>query len=139
MTDLLLRHGDWDVVNPASASWRYLSFRVERLRDGDAVRLLLDAQRQELFAARYDVSNLAAPRLTEPFQICAPSEAADVLRMDLWTPSTPGEVDSWIPKAETLAGLAAHRTDFTPGAALDPIYLRKAEFVKAPPSIFSAL
>ena len=38
MTDLLLRHGDWDVVNPASASWRYLSFRVERLRDGDAVR-----------------------------------------------------------------------------------------------------
>ena len=37
MTDLLLRHGEWDAVDPASASWRYLSFRVERLRDGDDV------------------------------------------------------------------------------------------------------
>jgi len=37
VTDLLLRHGEWDTVDPASASWRYLSFRVERLRDGDDV------------------------------------------------------------------------------------------------------
>ncbi len=37
MTELLLRHGEWDVVDPASASWRYLSFRVERLRDGERV------------------------------------------------------------------------------------------------------
>jgi 5-deoxy-glucuronate isomerase len=37
MTELLLRHGEWDVVDPASASWRYLSFRVERLRDGEQV------------------------------------------------------------------------------------------------------
>jgi 5-deoxy-glucuronate isomerase len=34
VTDLLLRHGDWDAVDPASASWRYLSFHVERLRAG---------------------------------------------------------------------------------------------------------
>ena len=37
MTDLLLRNGEWDTVDPVSASWRYLSFRVERLRDGDDV------------------------------------------------------------------------------------------------------
>ena len=37
MTDLLLRYGEWDNVDPASASWRYLSFRVERLREGDQV------------------------------------------------------------------------------------------------------
>ena len=37
MTQLLLRHGEWDVVDPASASWRFLSFRVERLRDGQQV------------------------------------------------------------------------------------------------------
>ena len=37
MSNLLLRHGNWDVVDPASASWRYLSFRVERLRDGEDV------------------------------------------------------------------------------------------------------
>ena len=35
--ELLLRHGEWDVVDPSSASWRYLSFRVERLRNGEQV------------------------------------------------------------------------------------------------------
>ena len=37
MSDLLLRDGEWDVVDPGSAGWRYLSFRVERLRDGENV------------------------------------------------------------------------------------------------------
>ena len=37
MSDLLLRDGEWDVVDPGSAGWRYLSFRVERLRDGESV------------------------------------------------------------------------------------------------------
>lgn len=35
MSSLLLRAGEWDRVDPASASWRYLSFEVERLRDGE--------------------------------------------------------------------------------------------------------
>ena len=37
MSDLLLRDGEWNVVDPGSADWRYLSFRVERLRDGESV------------------------------------------------------------------------------------------------------
>ena len=37
MSDLLLRDGEWDVVDPKSASWHYLSFRVERLRANDHV------------------------------------------------------------------------------------------------------
>jgi 5-deoxy-glucuronate isomerase len=37
VSDLLLRDGEWDVVDPGSAGWRYLSFRVERLRDGESV------------------------------------------------------------------------------------------------------
>jgi 5-deoxy-glucuronate isomerase len=37
VTELLLRDGEWDVVDPLSASWRYLSFRVERLWDGEHV------------------------------------------------------------------------------------------------------
>jgi 5-deoxy-glucuronate isomerase len=37
VSDLLLRDGEWDVVDPGSASWRYLSFRVDRLRDGENV------------------------------------------------------------------------------------------------------
>jgi 5-deoxy-glucuronate isomerase len=37
MSDLLLRDGEWDVVDPSTAGWRYLSFRVDRLRDGESV------------------------------------------------------------------------------------------------------
>jgi 5-deoxy-glucuronate isomerase len=37
VTDLLLRHGEWDAVDPTSASWHYLSFRVEGLSDGEEV------------------------------------------------------------------------------------------------------
>jgi len=37
VSSLLLRDGEWDRVDPGSASWRYLSFRVERLRDGEEV------------------------------------------------------------------------------------------------------
>ena len=37
MSELLLRHGEWDVIDPKSASWQYLSFRVERLRGDDHV------------------------------------------------------------------------------------------------------
>jgi 5-deoxy-glucuronate isomerase len=37
VSDLLLRDGEWDVVDPGSAGWRYLSFRVDRLRDGENV------------------------------------------------------------------------------------------------------
>jgi 5-deoxy-glucuronate isomerase len=37
VTELLLRHGEWDVVDPSSASWRYLSFRIEGLRDREQV------------------------------------------------------------------------------------------------------
>jgi len=37
VSDLLLRDGEWDVVDPGSAGWLYLSFRVDRLRDGENV------------------------------------------------------------------------------------------------------
>jgi 5-deoxy-glucuronate isomerase len=37
VSNLLLRDGEWDVVDPRSAGWRYLSFHVERLRDGESV------------------------------------------------------------------------------------------------------
>ena len=70
------------------------------------VRVGLDAQRQELFAARYDVGHPTAPRMVEPFQLCAPSESGEVLRMDLLMSSPDGHSNSWIPDAETLAVLA---------------------------------
>ena len=46
MTDLLLRAGEWSDVTPESASWRHLSFRVERApfdgrADGEEVALVV--------------------------------------------------------------------------------------------------
>jgi len=38
-----------------------------------------------------------------------------------------------LPRAVTIARLAATRTDFLPGEKLEPIYLRETTFVKAPP------
>ena len=37
MSELLLRDGDWAAVDPSSASWQYLSFRVERLSEREQV------------------------------------------------------------------------------------------------------
>jgi 5-deoxy-glucuronate isomerase len=37
VSELLLRDGEWDAVDPASASWRYLSFRVEKLGENEHV------------------------------------------------------------------------------------------------------
>jgi len=33
--ELLLRHGEWDVVDPSLAGWRYLSFRVANIKPAD--------------------------------------------------------------------------------------------------------
>jgi 5-deoxy-glucuronate isomerase len=37
VSELLLRHGEWDRIDPRSAAWQYLSFHVERLRSNDHV------------------------------------------------------------------------------------------------------
>jgi 5-deoxy-glucuronate isomerase len=37
VSELLLSNGDWDRVDPESASWRYLSFEVARLRGEDHI------------------------------------------------------------------------------------------------------
>ena len=43
------------------------------------------------------------------------------------------------PPAATLARLASERSDSMAGFAMEPIYLRRAEFVKAPPPKFGAI
>lgn len=98
------------------------------------VWLGLDAQRNELFVARYN-SAANPPQLLEPFRLWSPAHEAgpeDILRMDL--ASSP----DGIPSAASLALLAGTREHFVAGASLEPVYLRMAEFVKQPPT-FKAL
>jgi 5-deoxy-glucuronate isomerase len=52
VSDLLLRAEEWDAVDPRSASWRYLSFRVESLRGKEHVRRQTGAEEVALVTLR---------------------------------------------------------------------------------------
>ncbi len=101
----------------------------------------LEAQRGELFIAEYDASVFERPRLVRPFQRLSRAELGgqDVYRMDLPPGSESAEGDTpFFPEADYLALLASRRTEFVSGSALEPVYLRPVEFVKAPAPKFSA-
>jgi tRNA threonylcarbamoyladenosine biosynthesis protein TsaB len=104
---------------------------VERGAKG-TFSVVIDAQRGELFRARYERGE-AGPRLVAPFQLAVdPSFFNEtVYRPDLLETNLP-EMIALPPSATTLARLASARNDFVSGGTMAPIYLRPAEFVKAP-------
>ncbi len=102
-----------------------------------AVNIVVDAQRNELYVARYEISPDAC-REIEPLKLATPDEVR--------TRASAGEIvvgpeaDRWFaegrvlfPSAATLGKMAASRANFVPGEKLEPIYLRETTFVKAPP------
>ena len=104
--------------------------------------IAIDAQRQELFLARYETTSAGA-RLIDPFHHANQTDweriaAGEICyRPDLIETNEKGMIPL-PPSAATLALLANTRSEFIAGAALEPFYLRRAEFVKAPPAKFSA-
>jgi tRNA threonylcarbamoyl adenosine modification protein YeaZ len=89
------------------------------------VNVAIDAQRGELFASRYELGS-EWRKLSDFALVTRPVEGELVVRPD---------VDTQVaPDAATLATLAASREHFVEASQLEPIYLRKAEFVKAPPA-----
>ena len=99
--------------------------------------VVVDAQRQEFYLARYEISSTAC-REMEPLRIVtlAEAQARETAGEILIGP----EVTRWFatgkiifPHAATLARLAATLTNFVAGETLEPIYLRETTFVKAPP------
>ena len=101
------------------------------------VSVVIDAQRNEFYRARYElVAN--GCRETEPLRIVTLAEmqaceqAGEVLiGPDITRWFSRGQII--LPRATTLAALAASRSDFVAGEKLEPIYLRETAFVKAPP------
>lgn len=101
------------------------------------VNVVIDAQRNEFYRAAYEISP-AGWREIEPLQIAAltaisPGAAAK----EVWIGP---EVTRWFPEgkilfptAASLGRLAEGRSDFSSGDKLTPIYLREANFIKAPP------
>ena len=101
------------------------------------VNILIDAQRNEFYLTVYEVT-AEARREAEPLRIVGLKEIRERERAGgIWIGP---EVKSWLPtgriffpSAAMLARMAADRTDFISGEQCEPIYLRKADFVKAPP------
>ncbi len=102
------------------------------------ITLAIDAQRNEFYAATYQLDS-GSFQLINPLRVTSldavKASAADS-RLIVWPELHglfPGS-ESIPPDATALCRLAATRTDFIPGSELAPIYLREANFIKAPPS-----
>ena len=97
-----------------------------------AVTIVVDAQREELYVARYRVEESAVTQV-DGLRIAPPSEVrgTDLIIGAEATKLFPDGRDL-APSAEMLARLAARATNFTQGELLEPIYLRLSSFVKAP-------
>jgi len=102
-----------------------------------SVNILIDAQRNEFYHARYQVSEKESRQIT-PLKLAGLEElrstfsAEEIIigpHADNWF----SQAKSLYPTASTLLRIAAGRSDFVPGDKLEPIYLRETAFVKAPP------
>jgi tRNA threonylcarbamoyl adenosine modification protein YeaZ len=104
-----------------------------------AVTLVIDAQRGEFYSATYDLTDDHADEIVKLKIV-----SADELRAKAATGETliGPEVTRWFPggtiicsRAKTLARMAANGGyEFVSGEKLEPIYLREAAFIKAPPA-----
>ena len=105
-----------------------------------SVNVVVDAQRGEIYSARFDISKTAV-REIEPLKIVSPNQVKPGDKTVVGPEAT-----KWFPsgkiifaRAATIAKMAANRTVFISGERLEPIYLRKTEFVKSPsPRIIAA-
>ena len=99
--------------------------------------VVIDAQRGEFYLAGYETTDgrleeTGALRIVPRAEVEARAQAGDVLLgPDARELAANGE--KIFPSALMLAGLTRGRTGFVAGCDLAPIYLREANFVKAPP------
>jgi tRNA threonylcarbamoyl adenosine modification protein YeaZ len=94
------------------------------------LNVVIDAQRGELFAARYEFG--AEWKMVSDFALLDTAEQQR--RSNAGESMVRPDVDvSVAPDAAMIARLASTHASFRAGPELEPFYLRKAEFVKAPP------
>ncbi len=101
------------------------------------LHIVIDAQRKEFYLATYDVT-AEARRELEPLRLATLEEVRARAQAGgtLIGPEAAGFFPGsrvMFPRAATLGRLAWERSDFVPGEAMVPIYLRQTQFVKAPP------
>jgi len=106
--------------------------------------IVIDAQRNELYLARYEIAADGWHEL-EPLRLASMDETREKVKTDRLVIGP--EVAKWFPAgrvlfpdAAMLGQLAAARMSFLPADKLEPIYLRETSFVKAaPPRIIPAV
>jgi tRNA threonylcarbamoyl adenosine modification protein YeaZ len=113
---------------------------AQALADGSGGKfsVVIDAQREEFYLADYEVnagnaSETSLLKLATRGEVNERERAGNLLigpEVTKWFPN--GRVV--FPRAETLGKLALTRADSVTGDKLEPIYLREANFVKAPPA-----
>jgi tRNA threonylcarbamoyl adenosine modification protein YeaZ len=97
------------------------------------LNLVIDAQRNELYSARYNLNDCPPAPLEKlhlvPFAAIpsiVPIAGPDVQKLI-------SQCIPLFPSAETLAELALRAASSIPGEKLEPLYLRETSFVKAAP------
>jgi tRNA threonylcarbamoyl adenosine modification protein YeaZ len=114
-----------------------LAAQVQAEKSFGAVNIVIDAQRNEFYLARYEIDSASRCEV-EPLRLATFDEVNKLLsaRQLVLGP----EITRWFPQgrnlfpeAVTLGRLALERTDFVPGEKIEPIYLRETNFKKAPP------
>jgi len=104
------------------------------------VTCLIDAQRQEFYSAVYDLDDNAA-RPIQPLRIETFIQAGE--RAAQGEIMVSSDEHAFVtrrvfPTATSIARMAFVRRDHLPGEKLEPIYLREAAFIKAPPPRFAS-
>jgi tRNA threonylcarbamoyladenosine biosynthesis protein TsaB len=116
------------------SSMEVLAMDAAKTLDSAEITLAIDAQRHELYTARYDLAS-TPPRCV---QALALTPAAALPQSGIIAGP---EASKWrasalnlLPRADTLAELAAEVPAHLPGEKLEPIYLREITFTKALPT-----
>jgi tRNA threonylcarbamoyl adenosine modification protein YeaZ len=112
--------------------------RQENIRG--AVTCVIDAQRNEFYTSVYElredeVHSMQPLRIETLDQIQERATRGEVIISPDVLPVTARKI---FPTAFAVGKLARARTDFVPGEKLEPIYLREAAFLKAPPPRFAS-
>jgi tRNA threonylcarbamoyladenosine biosynthesis protein TsaB len=132
---LASRDGGMKLLGVSSAECVAAQAQAEKI--SGRVNVVIDAQRNEFYLAAYEIS-AAGRKEVEPLRILTRAEVE--LRIGANEMLIGPEVTRWFPsgrvifpRATMLGRLVAGRNDFISGDKLAPIYLRAANFVKAPP------
>ena len=105
--------------------------------------IVFDAQRNQAYAIRYRIG-MEDPIAFGDFDLLTHDEemrrrgAGEIFVKADMGPWNLGKESVILSDARVIGDIAERRTDFLSGDQLEPVYLRKAEFVKAAPSKFKA-